>query len=483
MTLPADPLQLATLPYPSAADVAPPAPRRAGTALAWGIAAGLFTLYAALAIRDQQRMLTGGFDLGIFDEAVRAYAHGHLPYVSLKGAHFDLLGDHFSPIWITLAPVYWLFPSVYTLLLAQALLMAVAAVPLVLWAARAVGLRTAAIVGGCYGLSWGIASAAGFDVHEVAFAVPLLAFSGAALGQRRWRAAAAWGLPLLAVKEDLGFTLAAIGLYIAACGARRLGLATAVIGALGSVLEIEVLIPAFSPGGTYTYTSSFSRVFAGGLVALPRILVHLITPQTKVITLMSLLVCTGFLALRSPITLLVLPTLAWRFLSTDQVYWGTGYQYSAVLMPIVFAGLVHALTLLRAGGHREARTIAGSGLATCLVATALLVPDGPLWGLTAAATWHTDPRIAAARHVIAMVPSGATVAAGNQLVPQLTDRDTVMLLDTTTPSRRPGWVLIDTENPGDFPLRGGQQTQIVAQLEGEGYHTVADQAGYVLLER
>jgi hypothetical protein len=82
-----------------------------------------------------------------------------------------------------------------------------------------------------------------------------------------------------------------------------------------------------------------------------------------------------------------------------------------------------------------------------------------------------------------MVPSGATVAAGNQLVPQLTDRDTVMLLDTTTPSRRPGWVLIDTENPGDFPLRGGQQTQIVAQLEGEGYHTVADQAGYVLLER
>ena len=479
--LPADALERSA--RSDRSDDEPPAPGQAGTALAWGIAAVLFALYGALAVRDQQRMLTGGFDLGIFDETVRGYAHGQTPFVALKGVHFNQLGDHFSPIWATLAPFYWLFPSVYTLLLAQAALMAVAAVPLVCWAARALGRSTAGIIGGCYGLSWGIASAAGFDVHEVAFAVPMLAYSATALGQRRWRAASLCGLPLLAVKEDLGFTLAAIGLYIAARGARRLGLTTAVVGALGSILEIEVLLPAFNPGGTYGYTSSIGGAFDGGLGALPRNLVHLITPETKVITLISLVACCGFVALRSPISLLVLPTLAWRFASADQAYWGTAYQYSAVLMPIVFAGLVHALTILRASRHREARTIARFGLAAGLVATALLVPDFPLWNLVEAATWHTGSRVDAARGIIATIPSGTTVAAGNQLAPQLTDRDTVMLFDTTTPSRRPAWVLVDTENPCGFPLACGRQSQIVNQLKTGGYHTVTDRDGYLLLER
>lgn len=482
---PADALELAAPcgPTDDADDVplASVRARHAGNLLAWGVAAALFAGYAALAIRDQQRMLTGGFDLGIFDEAVRDYAHGHLPVPTLKGA--DLLGDHFSPIWAVLAPIYRIFPSAYTLLVAQAALLAVAAVPLVRWAARAIGLWTAAIVGTCYGLSWGIASAAGFDVHEVAFGVPMLAFSAVALGQRRWRAAAAWGLPLLLVKEDLGFTLAAMGVYIAARGARRLGIATAAVGVLGSILEVKVLIPAFNPGGSYTYTGTFGSVLNGGVTALPDDVVHLVTPQTKLVTVLALLACTGFLALRSPITLLVVPTLAWRFLSTDKAYWGTGYQYSAVLMPIVFAGLIHAVILLRASPHREIRTVAYAGLAASVAVTALLLPVHPLAALAYRSTWHTSPRVAVAHHIMAMIPSDATVAAGNQLDSQLTDRDSVSLLDMRTPSVHPEWVFLDTLDPDNFPLRDGQQAQIIAQLKAEGYHTVADESGYLLLER
>jgi hypothetical protein len=43
--------------------------------------------------------------------------------------------------------------------------------------------------------------------------------------------------------------------------------------------------------------------------------------------------------------------------------------------------------------------------------------------------------------------------------------------------------MIDTENPDDFPLTPGQQTQIIGQLRQEGYQTAADRAGYLLLER
>jgi uncharacterized membrane protein len=468
---PADPV----IPCPPAA-----VSRRRTAALAWGAAAVLFILYAALSVRDQQRMLTGGFDLGIFDETVRAYANGHLPYVALKGQHFDELGDHFSPIWALDAPVYRLFPTVYVLLLTQAALLAVGVVPLVSWAARAVGLRSALVVGFGYGLSWGLASAVGFDVHEVAFGVPMLAFSGTALGQRRWRAAAAWALPLLLVKEDLGITLAAVGVYIALHGARRLGLATIATGLLGSYLEIKVLIPIFSSSGRYTYTGSFSSALNKGV---PHAVVAFVTPETKQTTLLLMLAITGFLALRSPITLLVVPTIAWRFVSTDVAYWGTSYQYSAVLMPIVFAGSVDALVRLRAARHPFSIAIARTALLTSLAFTVMLFPDYPLSALAHSDIWHTSPRVAVARGLMARIPDNVSVAASNRLDPQLTDRDTVSLFDQQTPAARPAWVFVDTQNPSDFPLGAGQQAQIIAELGKQGYRTVASADEYLLLER
>jgi uncharacterized membrane protein len=317
-------------------------------------------------------------------------------------------------------------------------------------------------------------------VHEVAFAVPMLAYSATALGHRRWRAAAAWGLPLLLVKEDLGVTLAAVGVYIALHGARRLGLATIVTGLLGSYLEIKVLIPAFSASGTYTYGGLITSALNGGL---PHAVVSLVTPETKQTTVLLMLAITGFLALRSPITLLVVPTLAWRFVSTDTTYWGTSYQYSAVLMPIVFAGFVDALVRLRAVRHPWSVATARTALLTSLAFTAMLLPDYPLWALVQSATWHTSPRVAAARELIARIPDNVYVTAGNQLIPQLTDRDTVSLLIPQTPAARPAWVFLDTEDPDNFPLSGGQQAQIIAELRHEGYRTVGDEAGYLLLER
>ena len=60
-----------------------------------------------------------------------------------------------------------------------------------------------------------------FDFHEIALAVPLLAFSVSALVRRRPGAAIAWALPLVFVKEDQGFTVAAIGVVLGATTAFR----------------------------------------------------------------------------------------------------------------------------------------------------------------------------------------------------------------------------------------------------------------------
>ncbi|MGW5422635.1 DUF2079 domain-containing protein [Streptomyces sp. NPDC003943] len=452
-------------------------------------------------------MRTTGYDLGIFEQAVRAYAELRAPVVPLRGEGFNLLGDHFHPLLAALAPLYRLFPSPLTLLVAQSALLALGAVPLTRWAVRAVGPRAAHAVAAGYGLSWGIASAAAFDFHEVALAVPLLACSLEALGRRRWRAAVAWAAPLLLVKEDLGFTLAAVGAYIALKGPRRLGLATVAAGLLGSALEIEVVLPALAPTGGYAHGGQLAAAHGSLLSALAHAPLDLLRPDVKATTLILVFAPSALLALRSPLALIALPTLGWRMASENVFHWGTAFHYSAILMPVVFAGLLDVLGREsresrenREGDRRQVR----AALATVLAVTAVLIPSFPLAQLAQRATWHTTPHLEAARALLARIPDGATVAASNRLAPQLTSRCTVVLFPTfpvggrlyeyrrkDLPPPTAEWIVHDPEAPEAWPYRRGhwpypleqQDAELAAARRTYGYELVARRDGITLLHR
>lgn len=449
----------------------------------WALAGALFVVYAALSLRIHQRILSNSYDLGIFEQVVRSYAHGQLPVSELKAPDFPVLGDHFSPVLALLAPFYRLWPTARTLLVAQAALIAVSVLPLTAWARRALGSQAAVAVGLCYGLSWGIASAVGFDFHEVAFAVPLLACSLAALGEGRARAAAGWALPLLVVKEDLGLTVLAIGLVIAGRGERRLGLATAAAGLAGSLLAILVALPAFNPGGSFAYWSFLETPGGGGGGAaqlLYRSTIGLVTPEAKATTLLLVLAPTLFLALRSPLLWIALPTLLWRFASNDSVHWGTGYHYSLVLMPIVFAAFVDALATREPTARSLRRHLLGSAAVTLL-----LLPQYPLWQLVQSATWRTDPRVAEAHRLMDRIPDNATVQASTLLVPQLTNRTSVSLYGWAQSRPDPAWIMVDTWTPyyKRWPLTVDQERAALAWNVEHGYRAVATQDGFVLLNR
>ncbi|MEU2230244.1 DUF2079 domain-containing protein [Streptomyces vietnamensis] len=463
----------------------------------WVWAAGLFLLYATVAVRRHQLLRTTGYDLGIFEQAVRAYAELRAPVAPLRGEGFNLLGDHFHPLLAALAPLYRLWPSPLCLLLAQSALLALAVVPLARRAGDVLGPAAAHTVAAGYGLSWGVASAAAFDFHEVALAVPLLSFSLEALARRRWRQAVAWAAPLLLVKEDLGFTLAAVGAYIAIKGPRRLGLGTAAVGVLGSLLEVKVLLPAFNPGGGYAHAGNLAEAQGSLLSTLAHAPLDVLRPEAKAVTLILVFAPSALLALRSPLALIAVPTLGWRLLSENGFHWGTSFHYSAILMPVVFAGLVDALG---DKSRRELRAV----LATVLAVTAVLIPSFPLAQLAQRATWRTTPHIEAARALLARIPDGATVAASNRLAPQLTARCTVVLFPTfpvggelyrydvpRIPAPTAAWIVHDERAPEAWPYPSGhwpypierQRAELEAATRTYGYEVVARRDGITLLRR
>lgn len=464
----------------------------------------LFLLYATVAVRRHLLLRTTGYDLGIFEQAVRAYAQFRAPVVPLRGEDFNLLGDHFHPLIAVLAPLYRVWPSPACLLVAQSALLALAVVPLAAWAARALGRRAAHVVAFGYGASWGIASAAAFDFHEVVLAVPLLAFALEALGRRRWGHAVAWAAPLLLIKEDLGLTLAALGGYVAWKGPRRLGLITAAAGLIGSAIEIKVLLPAFNPGGGYAHGANLVEGHGSLLTTLAFAPLDALRPDVKAMTLVLVFAPSALVALRSPLSLIAVPTLAWRMMSANGFHWGTAFHYSAVLMPVVFAGLVDALTRYRQSAEPLAARHVRASLVTVVAVTVVMLPAFPLAQLAQRATWRTTAHIEAARALLRLIPDGATVAASNRLVPQLTSRCQVVTFPTwpvkgelyeysrkRLPRPTAQWIIHDRQAPEAWPYKSGHWPypleQQLAELEAAersyGYRVVAARDGVTLLRR
>ncbi|MEO6956827.1 MAG: DUF2079 domain-containing protein, partial [Antricoccus sp.] len=279
--------------------------------------ASLFAVgYTVLSLSRYQRFATPSWDNAIFEQAIRAYAHFQAPIVPIKGPGYNILGDHFSPIIALVAPFYRLFPHAQTLLVAQAVLVALSIVPIARVAIQKIGLRSGVAIAAGYGLSFGLGSAIATDFHAIAFATVLIAFAGAAYVERRWSAVVCWSLPLLLVKEDLGLTVAVIGIAVTLAGGRRAGVWLIAAGLIGFLLIVLVIIPAFNPSSAYEYWAN-----AGGSGTGPGLLATFFTGwQTKGLTLLLTFGITGFLALRSPWVLVTIPTLGWRFVGDRTVY-------------------------------------------------------------------------------------------------------------------------------------------------------------------
>jgi uncharacterized membrane protein len=423
---------------------------RLGAGALAAAAAAVYALYSYLRFRQGSYF---GWDLGIFDQTVRSYAHFHLPHVtSMRHTSAADPGklewtDHFSPILAVLAPLYWVVGSAYDLLLAQAVLFAAAALPIFAFCRRRLGVLCAYPVAAVYLLYWPLQSALAFDFHEVAFAPLLIALAVERADERRWRQAAAAAALLLLVKEDMGLVVAMLGVWIMiragrgygrARYERRIGACFTVAGFAAMAVIIEVVMPL--EGGSsmrnwqYDNLGATPGKAAAHLLSHPTLLVtELIDPHVKVTTVLWLLLPVLFLCLRSWLLLLAVPLLIERYFANDTFYWVKGYHYNAFLAPIIVLAAVDGVSRFR-----WPRLRLGWAFAALAVSLALL-PGFPLWSLTSHPLWHASGTVHAEEYLLGRVPAGADV-----LVPWSADPYTggrVHPINTGYTAVAPEWML------------------------------------------
>lgn len=485
----------------------------------WTITAITAVLYGTYSITQDYTYQVGIYDLTIFDQAIRSYAHFQ-PGISIaKGlhnfgtAHFSVLGDHFSPIDALLAPLYWIYDNFVVLLAAQAILLALAIPPVWVFTRRAFGGgRKGAIAAYgaavAYALSWAISAADGFDYHEVAFAPVLTAVALERLQKGRLKTGLLALFGLLMVKEDAGLLVAGLGIGLMitrTLGIRRqrlLGLGIAVAGLAVSALALYVVVPHM--GGRSNYYWGYDDLGPNAPAAVRHLILHplssariLITPSVKWHTELELLGPFLFLSLLSPISIAALPLLLERMLSMKfPGWWVDRYQYNAYLIvPLLLGAVDGALRLDRWASAVWRRTraaarettahggwLAAGAVGLFAVIAVALLPHFPSARLAQPGFYQRDATAKAEAAAASHVPSGVTVEAAPEVAPHLDARDTVEVWDGDgyTPPFSP-WVVACVSQV-EFTWASTQAEQRrVDLLKAHGYVTVFSDDGFLVM--
>jgi uncharacterized membrane protein len=379
------------------------------------------------------------------------------------------------------------------------------------------------LIGFAYGFSWGLQQMIDFDFHEIALAVPLLAFSVSALARRRPAATIAWAMPLVFVKEDQGFTVAAIGVILGATMLLRPaipalpegnsylavwgGLFLVGWGLFWSVFAITVIIPHFNPLHQYYFLRDAGAVGGGKSFSLGALAVQAGGGwPIKAQTLALLLLPTAFAALGSPIALIVLPGLLLRFVSTNTLFWGTHFHYNAAAMPVLFIAAAEAIGRWRRAGALRASAFPGEGppdslvgeayallrrsqagmarhggamMAAIAVALAFQFPLNELWQ---SSTYRTDSHVAADNAAMAVVPDGARVQTTLGLLAPLAARtDTFWIGNAGNPLTE--YIVFDGPNSGYSPAITNVPAFIAGLYPRGAYRQVFQRDGVYVFRR
>ena len=407
--------------------------------------------FGALAVLRHRSFTTGRFDLGNMTQAVWSTANGDpLAVTNLAGDQTTRLASHFDPILVLFAPLWLVWPSPEALLVAQAVALALGALP-VFWLARKhldserAGLGFALAYLLFPATQWVALS----EFHPVALACPLLLFAFWFLDEDRLPPFAICAALACTTKEEIPLAVAGLGLWYALARGRRVaGIAIALAGVGLAAFALGV-VEHYNDGGS-PYAGRYQEV--GGsptgilktLATDPLTIGQALFDWDGLTYLLALLVPLAFLPLAAPLALLpALPDLALNLLSSTSTQTSIHFHYVAPIVPALFAAAIFAAARLR---RPVVKPLVALVLASNFVLGAI-----PLWAdipggedHQARAALISDHDRTAAR-ALRLIPGDAVVSASNSLGAHLSQRRRFLSFPIRTDAT---WIAVDERSPG-----------------------------------
>jgi uncharacterized membrane protein len=456
-------------------------------------------LFSWLAVARHLAFQSHAFDLGNVDQALWSTVHGHpLRFTDMQVGHqvlTDRLAIHVEPLLVPISALYVIWPDVRAVLILQAVVVALGAVPLYLLARDLLGRPWLSLV---FPLGYlahpSLQNAVLDDFHAVALSATFLAWALYFAHRDNVPGFIIAGALAASTKEEVGLLVGALGVWFIFKGRRAFGIAVLGSGLLWFLVCVEIIIPHFNPAGRSPYLSRYAYLGHGvggilrTLVTDPRVPISALLSADRQPYLLYLVHPLGLVPLLgAPILLLGLPVIAINMLSADSTMYSGYYQYSVELVPLVAVAAIYGVFWT----DRARRRMAGGALLVpvlCVLVLAGAVVNDWRWGFTPASLGYAipsaGPHQAIESAAIATIPSNVPVAAADEMEPHLDHRTWVYLLPTVHPSNGPAAqdIALDSSIPGS-PVGPAELHRVYTRALHHGYGVTFADDGVLVLRR
>lgn len=457
---------------------------------------GISVIYSYIAVISHNHFQTFAWDLGFFDQIIWKASHGDLVAYSTI-AHENLLADHFQPVLYLLSPLYKIISDVRMILIAQAILVVSAALPLYLLAksvSKNIIFSFAVVFAYLFflGTQWTILN----EFHQAAFIPLFLITIFYSLDRKN-----IWGYwlgiaGLLATKEELGLLVGALGLLVWwRYKWKKTGVIAFVVGILSFFFLIYFLMPKLSVRSIYSHfdlgDAGYTPVDAikKSLTSPTFFIKSMIYPYVKVRTVFDSFFAFGFLPLFNPIFLLpIIENFAARFIYAGPQFtkWVNVNHHAAPLGILLSVGSIYSSLLIAQMVEKRKKikvktVLSALGLYLIFISIAQnLLLHGPVNSIFKSQFYETQNWMKDNYEVIAKVPKDSSVAAQNSMLPHVSQRQEVYLLPELGNAE---YVLLDLQDgPNKFsPLNYTQMKDFVRNLLNNGQYLISYQKGDAML--
>jgi len=400
------------------------------------IVVGLFlifaVLYSLLAVIRHNHFQSQGIDFSIYDQALWLYSKFQSPFSTVTSL-YDL-ADRFRPIMLPLSALYWFTGNERVILVFQAVILTAAVFPIWLLARRVLPRVLALVICFAYLNFVGIQSVNVYDFHETSVLPFLLAWLFLFLERRQWKSYFTVLILCLMVRENVGFLILTIGIYIFWRWRNiRLALLTSVISLIWSLAAIGIIMPALGQSHYGSFVSSGDTLSGAVSVYVKNpflIFVNFFFPLEKASTVFGSFLSFGFVPLAFlPLLPAIIFQLAARFL--DQLHpirWTLYYHYGAELGVLATVSTIFGAKMLLARFPKRNMRAIIIALIIFGQTMSFLLLHVPLKNLLKKDFYQDEPWTGDTRKILALVPKDASVAGQNNLLPHLSHRKLIYLL-------------------------------------------------------
>jgi len=466
--------------------------------LLWVAIAGFFLYFSFLAFARHDNFYSLRIDLGNMNQTVWNVVHGNgFTLTDPQGAaQISRLGIHADFLLALIAPLYMLWQDPRMLLLLQACIVSLGALP-VFWIAADIlrSRRLAYLFAAAYLLYPPVERIMLHDFHAVALSMTFLLFAYWYMHTKRYGYFVLFAVLAGLGKEHIWATTGLMGLYIIRSDRnhRLFGAVVSLLSFLFFYLLLWHAIPAAAPQGEHfalSYLSAFGATpgeIVTNIVLRPWQVLSVIVQPDRLTYYFRLLSPVAFLPVMAPFVLLfAAPSIAINVLSNNGLMRIIDYQYTSDITPFLFVAAIYGfaavVSVLRRYGRNNAAVIV-TGMVIAAAGAASYAWGELPYGRESRFTYFTRPlpENDAIRRVEAAASPVYTVSASNNVGAHFSGREFLYTFPVNAESA--DIVVVRLGDRYAWPSGGAQQETVDRLFANPAYELLEQEHNFYAFKK